>query len=148
VPEDQKIAWAEVQQMRANMRHRYASSFEKLQSLGLDELQTFVKRKDVPVIELLVARAMLRVTSSPRAADVDKVREMMCGPEPKQVELSGPGGEPLSPMGNLSQEKLAAAFTALDRIVREAECQQQTQSSPSSPVLPAPSLPPPSAGES
>lgn len=149
-PPDQKAAMSEVRAIQSELRFDWQHFYRELCALPQREIQALVGGKtrdgniipssepDAPVLKLLVARSLLYAMRTGRAFEVQTHRDMMCGPEPKQVELSGPGGEPLSPLANYNQEKLAAAFAALDKIVQESECK--------STLLPQPSeLSPPSS---
>lgn len=157
-PEDLKLAFASVQKLRSDLRYDWQHYYRELLDMNQEELQKLVGGKTpegkviqssepgAPVLKLLVARSILYAMRSGKAFEVQTHRDMMCGPEPKQVELSGPGGEPLSPLAGYNQEKLAAAFATLDKIVQESECKStlQPQPSESSP----PSLPPASGSAS
>jgi len=142
MPEDQKIAWQEVQRMRSKHRHDWMSCFEKFVDMPMEQITAFIGTKDAPnttapVIELLVARSILRVMSSGKANDFDTLREMMCGPEPKQLQISGPDGEALSsPLAKYNAEELAKAYLELDRLIKEEEC-KSTQTQPPSSGSPA-----------
>jgi hypothetical protein len=157
-PLDQKLAMQKVRAMQSEMRFDWQHYYRELSALPQEQLQRLVggrtpdgevipsSEPDAPVLKLLVARSILYAMRSGKAVEVGAHRDMMCGPEPKQVELSGPGGEPLGQLSGYTQEKLAAAFATLDRIVQESECKstQQPQPSESSP----PSLPPASGSAS
>jgi hypothetical protein len=152
IPKDQKVAFEAVKQLRSDLRFGWQHHYRELMDMTLDQVQAIVGGKlpdgtivpssdpTAPMLKLLVARSILYAMRSGKASEVQVHREMMCGPEPKQFELSGPGGEPLPPLSGYNQEMLAAAFATLDKIVRESECKStlQQQPSESSP----PSLPP------
>lgn len=132
MPEDEKLAWKEIKQSRQRGRYEIARLFAKFQDYEYAELLKFVKRTDVPVLELLVARGMTRVLTAGKTHDLETLIEMMCGPEPKQVELSGPDGEPLSQLGSLSTEQLVAVHAEVNKIIQKAEeknkCSSNSQS--------------------
>jgi hypothetical protein len=146
-PEDEKLAFASVKASRSRIRFDWQQFYEELVELSQSELQSLVGSKDVPpapdvpVLKLLVARALLYAMRTGRAFELQVHKDLMCGPDPKQVELSGPGGEPLSPMANYSEAQLARAHAALDKAIKEAEC-SSTQNSQQSSESQAPCLPP------
>lgn len=147
VPDDMKLAYIAVQQSRSALRFMWNLYYDELVHLPQSELLKLVGDKEhpadpqVPVLKLLVARSIVYAMSRGRAQDLLIHKDLMCGPEPKQFELSGPGGEPLTPFADFSQEKLAAAFTALDQLIKEAECKLMPNL-PQPLELPAPSSAP------
>lgn len=149
IPDDHKEALRQVQAWREENRFEYQEAFRRVAMFSVDELQEFAKGTSSRVVDLLVARAILRVLQSARIRDLETLRFLMCGDEPKQIELSGPGGEPLRPFAAASREELLVAWQKLQSftIGEPTQC-------PSTPLVPQPSelsppsLPPPSDTES
>jgi hypothetical protein len=156
IPEEERQALAVLKRMRKDNRHLWNAYYEELISLTNSELTAIIGTKDrpanphTPVLKLVIARSLRHAMSTGRAFELQVHREMMCGPEPKQVELSGPEGEPLSPLGKYTQEQLASVFAAADKIVKEADACSSTPnpSPPSSGHSPGllPPSPRPSSG--
>lgn len=119
MPDDFKVAWGQIQTIRNETRYEFANAYKKVQEYSVEMLQAFVKKTDTAVVELLVARCLLGVLSKAKVQDVAQLQELMCGPEPKHVELSGPNGEPLSPVTKLSTEELAQAYAALQDLAEK-----------------------------
>lgn len=155
VPKEEREAMALLKASRQNLRGLWNIYYDELSEWTQDQLQKLIGGRhpdtkkiipssdpSAPVLKLLVARGILYAMRTGKASELQAHKEMMCGPEPKQVELSGPNGEPLSPLGKYTPEQLAAVYTALDSLIKEAECKLQTAGSqPSSESL-VPSLPP------
>lgn len=156
MPREERDAWQQIKAMRLENRYDWQHHYRELVAMTPAQLQALVGGKtaegtvipssepDAPVLKLLVARSILYAMRTGKSSELSAHRDMMCGPEPKQVELSGPDGAPLSPLANYTQEQLSQAFTALDTIIKEYEC-KSTPSSPPPSESSAPS-PPPSRG--
>jgi hypothetical protein len=153
VPEDQRQALKEIERLRLKGSHAWATYYSELADLTVSELRSLVGTKDrppadIPVLKLVIARGMLYAMSSGKGHELQAHRDLMCGPERKQIELSGPDGESLNPASKLTPEQIAAAYQEVDRIIREAEQCKSTPNSPPSSESPVPSLPPASGTES
>lgn len=143
IPEDQKIAMQKIKGMRSAITLELQEAYFELVHLPPDELTKLANSKDSSPgtsLKLLVARSLVYAMKG-KASELQIHKELMCGPEPKQFELSGPGGEPLSPLASYSEEKLLATLSVLDELIREAECKSIPNSQPSS-ALPAQSSQP------
>lgn len=159
VPTDQKLALALVQQLRGEARAHLSIYCHELIHLTHEELQKvvgykrMVKRgkKEVeeivpptpgtPVLKLLLARSFLTAMRTGKPFDVSVLKDLICGPEPKNINIGGEAGEPLAALAKFNQLQLASLFTVLDDVVKEAEC-KSTLSLPQSSESPARSSPP------
>jgi hypothetical protein len=134
LPPENREAMLLLHQNRQNLRVLWSCYYEELAHLSAQELLELVggrtpegrtimpKDPTTPVLKLLIARAILHTMRTGKPFDVGIHRELMCGPEPKQLEVSGPNGESLTPLSHMSAQQLANAVQTLDQLLKEAEC--------------------------
>lgn len=152
IPEEERQQRKEIEKFQAVARYRFAEAWSKLETFSISQLQSFADLKnpstaDVPVVELMLARMLLRAMNTGKPFDISQIREMMCGTDPKQIELSGAGGEPLIPFQGVPAADLVVVFREVQRAIQENECksmEKPLQSLGSEPQLLAPSSPQPS----
>jgi hypothetical protein len=144
MPQEWKDAMKEIREGQKNATWKYARAYARMQDMTASELRKFVGTKDkpgedAPIVELIAARGILKVLASPAIKEIAALRELMCGPEPKRVEVSGPGGEPLlNPLAAMPPAELVAAYHAVLKTIQEPECNSmQKQQQPSEPLAPS-----------
>lgn len=122
VPVDQKEAWKKVQEMRAVASVAFQEKLEKYQNKSVQELLKLQKDHTLPADDMVMVKAFIRAANVATLGTLTTLRTLAAGPEVKQVELSGPGGEPLHPLANVPDAELIATYQEVQLQIRERQC--------------------------
>lgn len=148
IPEDEKELRKQLQKQQADARWDWQAALNKYRSISLKELRALSTDESLTGVELAVIRCRILVATKPRPKDIAALLKIECGADPKQIEVSGPGGEPIDLFANISSDRLAKAFAKLEVEEKCHSTTSQSQSSPSQAPLDLPSRPPGSRTES
>lgn len=131
VPPDQKEAWRQVQEMRAVASVAFQEKIEKYRNKSVQELLKLQKDHSLPADDMVMVKAFIRAANAASLGTLTTLRTLAAGPEVKQVELSGPGGEPLHPLANVPDAELIATYQEVQLQIRERQCKStQKQQQP------------------
>lgn len=152
IPIDEKLAWKNVRNLQAGCATDWQDFFDELKGWPAQKLQQLCGYRDkdgitrpsndpaAPVLKLIVARGLLHATSG-KAFDLNLLKDMMCGQQPKQIELTGKDGEPLNPLANVPPDQLLKTFHAVQALIEEKKKCKSTQPPPPQSESSARSLP-------
>jgi len=86
------------------------------------------------VLEIAIACTWHRVIHKGYPHELSLMINLLCGPEPKQLEVSGPDGESFQPSVSLTVEQLTILWQEAQKTLKEARCKTTSLSSPSPPL--------------
>ena len=148
VPFELKEAWKRINDTRGESLEGWVNILSETRNLSYQDLISLSKDESQDVIRLTIARARIFLASKPNPTNILKWLRIECGAEPKQVEISGPGGESLSPLSGIPKEALLEVFWKIKNGNQCLTKSPQEISSESSPQSAAPSPQPSSPSES
>lgn len=128
IPWDQKQAWLKIQEMRSIANVSFQEKLAKYMAMSADALVKLQKDQSLPADEMVMVKAFIRAANSASLKVLQTMKILAAGPEPKQVELSGPGGEPLSPFTGKPVGEIVAAYEEVQRQLKERECKSTGKS--------------------
>lgn len=151
IPAEQKAAWAEFKKAQGVARFKYQHIINEMLEWPVERLSDFVKQampravkgkdgesvmvpptREAAVIELKIARVLLKAISSGRSHELQQLHELVCGSEPKNIQFLGAEGETINPVKGLTGPELMAGWEVLQQIIKEKECKSTPPQQPSS----------------
>lgn len=115
--------WHTLKGMRLKMREEWQMVFLRYRSKTVWELKELLDKIDsLPYFDALVVRSQMHLLSKPYINEIANLYLLHCGPEPKELQVTGKDGAPLEPTNfNYSPQQVAVIFTAADQVVRANE---------------------------
>lgn len=108
---DQREAWDRIKHMQIKYNVEFHEKLEFYREKSEIQLKEIRQDPNLPSDDKNIIDAFLNGKTDFSTLTVMKA--LMCGPEPRQVELSGKDGEPLNPLSKFATDELIEAVRTL-----------------------------------
>lgn len=139
IPYEEKMALKRIKEMRGVANLAFQERFAKYASTPIGELIKLQQDQTLSAEDTIIVKALIHIANRPYMSSIAVMKTLATGPEPKQVQLSGLDGEPLSPFQGATVADLLAAYQELQKKIKgpekcksTAKQQQQSESRPAS----------------